>query len=159
MFVVLFILAAIVLFGSAAAIQLRLARRTARQGHLDRLSAILNSTITTQWTIMDSLPFSTAPQLAPAIRTREVTAVEVVRAQLDHIERHDPAINAIVALDAERALQRAREADEALARGEIWGALHGVPSPSKTSLKQRACAPPAAIRHLQTTCRSAMPPP
>ena len=76
---------------------------------------------------MDNLPFSTASQLAHAIRTREVTAVEVVRAQLDHIERHNPAINAIVTLDAERALQRAREADEALARGEVWGALHGVP--------------------------------
>ncbi len=30
-------------------------------------------------------------------------------------------------LDAERARQRAREADTALARGQSWGPLHGVP--------------------------------
>ena len=69
---------------------------------------------------MDNLPFATASELAQAIRTREVSAVEVLRAQLDHIERHNSAINAVVTLDAERTLQRAREADEALARGEIW---------------------------------------
>ena len=76
---------------------------------------------------MDNLPFSTLAQLAQAIRTCEVSVVEVLRAQLDHIERHNPAINAIVTLDTERALRRAREADEALSRGEVWGSLHGVP--------------------------------
>ena len=83
---------------------------------------------------MNSLPFATASQLAQSIRSREVSALEVVRAQLDHIARHNPAMNAIVTLDAERALQRAREADEALARGEVWGALHGVPVTIKDCL-------------------------
>ena len=66
-------------------------------------------------------------QLASAIRDREVTAREVVAAHIDQIERCNPALNAIVIPDFERALERAREADAALARGEVWGPLHGVP--------------------------------
>lgn len=73
------------------------------------------------------LVFLTAHQLAQAIREREASAVEVLEAHLGHIARYNPALNAIVTLDEERALQRAQEADAALARGETWGPLHGVP--------------------------------
>lgn len=41
--------------------------------------------------------------------------------------RANPALNAVIILDIEGAEQRAREADAALARGEIWEPLHGVP--------------------------------
>ncbi|MEJ2358193.1 MAG: amidase [Deinococcales bacterium] len=50
-----------------------------------------------------------------------------MEAHLARIEERNPALNAVVTLDAERALRRAREADEALARGQVWGPLHGVP--------------------------------
>src|SRR5439155_16392166 len=42
-------------------------------------------------------------------------------------ERHNPALNAIVTMDVEQARERAREADAALAHGQVWGLLHGVP--------------------------------
>lgn len=71
--------------------------------------------------------FSSAAQLAAAIRARHVSATEVLEAHLAQIERHNPVLNAVVTMDAERAHERAREADEALARGEVWGPLHGVP--------------------------------
>ena len=48
-------------------------------------------------------------------------------AHLSQIEQHNPALNAVVTLNAEHARDRAREADEALARGEVWGPLHGIP--------------------------------
>ncbi len=73
------------------------------------------------------LIFLPASQLAERIRSGNLTSVEVVSAYLDQIESHNPTLNAIVTLDAEGALSRARKADEALARGEIWGPLHGVP--------------------------------
>ncbi len=76
---------------------------------------------------MESIIYQTASRLAQAIQNREVTSEAVVRAHLDHIEKHNAALNAIVILTAEAALQRARAADAALARGEIWGPLHGVP--------------------------------
>src|SRR5690348_2677116 len=71
--------------------------------------------------------FSSTTQLAEAIRTRQVSASEVLQAHLTQIEKHNPALNAIITLDAASAVERARAADEALARGEIWGPLHGVP--------------------------------
>jgi amidase len=76
---------------------------------------------------MNELTFFTATQLAAMIRERQVSAVEVLEAHLTHIARHNPALNAIVTLDEANARERARQADAALARGESWGALHGVP--------------------------------
>ena len=69
-----------------------------------------------------------AGALASAIRARQVSCVEAMNAYLDHIERLNPRVNAIVAL-VERAslLDEARERDAALARGERIGPLHGLP--------------------------------
>src|SRR5438477_3763893 len=66
--------------------------------------------------------------LADAIRTRQVSCVEVMTAYLDHIERLNPHVNAIVALqDRVALLTQARERDAELARGEVMGPLHGFP--------------------------------
>jgi amidase len=71
--------------------------------------------------------FSDTTELADAIRAGRVSAREVLSAHLAQIASHNPALNAVITLDAERASQRARDADDALARGETWGPLHGVP--------------------------------
>jgi len=76
---------------------------------------------------MSALVFRTATELAEIIRQKTASATEVLEAHLQHIARHNSALNAIVTLDEEGARQRAREADAALARGEVWGPLHGVP--------------------------------
>src|ERR1700674_888744 len=71
--------------------------------------------------------FSSTTELAGAIRAGRVSAREVLSAHLAQIASHNPSLNAVITLDAERASQRARDADDALARGEVWGPLHGVP--------------------------------
>ena len=76
---------------------------------------------------MDEIIYSSATELARAIREREVSSEEVVGAHLARIEEVNPKLNAVVQLTADAALARAREADAALARGESWGPLHGVP--------------------------------
>lgn len=76
---------------------------------------------------MDDLIHASATALARAIREREVSSREVIEAHLRRIEAVNPLLNAVVQLTAERALERARESDEGLARGETWGPLHGVP--------------------------------
>jgi amidase len=76
---------------------------------------------------MTDLTFVPAHQLARMIRDRQVSAMEVLDAYLTQIAKHNSKLNAICTLDAENSRVRARQADEALARGEIWGALHGVP--------------------------------
>jgi amidase len=76
---------------------------------------------------MNDFVFSSTAQLAAVIRTKQVSATEVLEAHLAQIESHNPALNAVVIVDAERARVRARQADEALWRGGVWGPLHGVP--------------------------------
>jgi len=72
-------------------------------------------------------------ELARALREGEISAVELLECFLDRVRRFNPELNAIVALDETGARQRAREADEASARGESWGPLHGVPMTVKES--------------------------
>jgi amidase len=74
-----------------------------------------------------NIVFSSTTQLAAAIRTGHVSVTEVLEAHLGQIATHNPTLNAVITLNAEQARKQAREADEALARGEIWGPLHGVP--------------------------------
>ena len=52
---------------------------------------------------------------------------------LARAERHNTALNAVVAWQIDGARDRARAADAALARGEVWGPLHGVPMTVKES--------------------------
>jgi amidase len=77
--------------------------------------------------------FRSATALAAAIRAREVGSRELLEHYLKRAERHNPALNAIIVSDLDRARQRADEADSALARGESWGPLHGLPMTVKES--------------------------
>ncbi|HUQ77097.1 MAG TPA: amidase family protein [Burkholderiales bacterium] len=80
-------------------------------------------------------PFSSAVELAAAIRARRATAGDLVEMYLARIERHNGPLNAICTLDALGARVRAREADGAMARGDVWGPLHGVPMTIKDALE------------------------
>lgn len=73
------------------------------------------------------LGFASACQLAKMIRDRTLPSVELLEAYLAQIAQHNAQLNAICTLNEEKVRIRAQEADEALARGENWGALHGVP--------------------------------
>ncbi len=75
---------------------------------------------------MDDLVFTSATELAAAIRHKRVSSHEVVDAYIKRIEAINPRLNAVVQLAAGSARAQAREADAALARGEIRGPLHGV---------------------------------
>jgi amidase len=68
----------------------------------------------------------TALGLARALREGERTAVEVVRDLLDRLDRLTPVIGAVAAVDRERTLAEAAEADRRLRAGKAR-ALEGVP--------------------------------
>jgi Asp-tRNA(Asn)/Glu-tRNA(Gln) amidotransferase A subunit family amidase len=72
--------------------------------------------------------------IARMIQRREVSPVEVVEAHLQQIARLNPGLNAIVTL-APDAIERAREAEQALMRGELSGPLHGVPVTIKDTIE------------------------
>lgn len=68
-----------------------------------------------------------ATELAEAIRTRQASSAEVVEAHLQRIEAVNPAVNAVVIVMGEQALQAAEAADRARAAGAGLPPLHGVP--------------------------------
>lgn len=79
-----------------------------------------------------------ARELSAAIHARRVSCVEVMTAYLDHIERVNPEVNAIVSIEPRDALLRqAGERDAALGRGESLGWLHGIPQAVKDLLPAR----------------------
>jgi amidase len=82
---------------------------------------------------MNELAFLPAHELARRIRRKQVSALELLDLYLGRIDRLGGPINAVPVLDAERARARARDADAALARGQSWGPLHGVPMTVKES--------------------------
>jgi amidase len=81
------------------------------------------------------LIFASATEQAKAIREKRISSEGLVRACLERIAEVNPKLNAVVQLPAATALAQAREADRALARGEIKGPLHGVPFTLKDAIE------------------------
>ena len=79
----------------------------------------------------------TAVEMARRLRAKELSAREVMAAHLDRIEQLNPRLNAIVTLDADRAIEAARAADDTIARGGAVGLLHGLPVGHKDLLLTR----------------------
>jgi amidase len=82
--------------------------------------------------VMD-LAFLPAHRIAALIRQKKVGCLELLNLYLSRVEKYNAKLNAIVVLDVERARKRARAADRALAKGDVWGPLHGVPVTIKES--------------------------
>ena len=80
---------------------------------------------------MDEVWSQGAVELAGLIRRRTVSVVEVVESFLRRIEAVNPAINAVVTLAADSAIDEARAADRSIAAGMVAGPLHGVPFTAK----------------------------
>jgi amidase len=77
----------------------------------------------------------TATESLTALNKGEITSAALVEALLERINRINPALNAIITLDAEGARRQAAAADEARRRGEVLGRLHGLPMTIKDSFE------------------------
>ena len=84
---------------------------------------------------MSEVAFQSATELTKAIRDRRIGSAELLELYIERYERLNPEINAIVATDLETARNRAKRADEVLAKGENWGPLHGLPMTIKDSME------------------------
>lgn len=69
----------------------------------------------------------TIAYLAPRLRRKEVSPLQLTRACLQRIEELNPALNAFITVTPEKALADARTAENEIARGEWRGPLHGIP--------------------------------
>ena len=86
-----------------------------------------------------------AHDLAPRIKSGEMTAEETAREVLRLIEEKDPVINAYLAVDPESVIEDAQEVDRRIAAGDTTGPLAGVP----IAIKDAICT-----KGLETTCAS-----
>ncbi len=94
---------------------------------------------------MEHLNEMAAHELAPRIKSGEVTAEEAAREVLRLIDEKDPAINAYLAVQPESVIEDARGVDRRVAAGEPTGPLAGVP----IAIKDAICT-----KGLETTCAS-----
>jgi aspartyl-tRNA(Asn)/glutamyl-tRNA(Gln) amidotransferase subunit A len=89
---------------------------------------------------------SSVSELRKLLKNKTVSSEELTRAYLSRIERHNPALNAVVTVCPDQALDGARQADAALAKGE-HGLLTGVPLLHKDIF---------CTQDVRTTCGSRM---
>ncbi len=82
---------------------------------------------------MTELAFASATELAAAVRRREIGAEELLDLYLARIDAHNPALNAVIWQDRERARETARAADSRTVQGGDLPPLHGVPMTIKES--------------------------
>ena len=77
--------------------------------------------------MINDIALMSAAEQGRLIRTRALSPVELVRACLDRIERHDPILRAYITVCADSALEHARQAEREIAAGQYRGPLHGIP--------------------------------
>ena len=73
------------------------------------------------------IPFLSATALGELIRQRDISPVEAAEAYLERIDTIDGTLHSYITVCRQATLQAARTAEQALARGESRGPLHGVP--------------------------------
>ncbi len=78
--------------------------------------------------------FKSIDELAPLLKKRKLSPVELVRAYLDRIEAVNRQVNAFITITAEHALAQARIAEKEIAAGHYRGPLHGIPYAPKDLL-------------------------
>jgi amidase len=76
---------------------------------------------------LEEIAKCSATQLVKAIKDKKIKSIELIELFMERYNRLNPKINAIVATDFDVALKRAQKADAAMAKGEDWGPLHGLP--------------------------------
>ncbi len=87
-----------------------------------------------------------ASDIAKAVKSGAVSAVEVTAAHLARLAEVNPAINAVVQEFPDEALAAARDIDAALARGADPGPLCGVPVTIKVNVDQAGHATTNGLR-------------
>lgn len=73
-------------------------------------------------------------ELAPLIKTKEVSPVEVTKAVLDHAENTEEQINATMEFYSHEAIESAKHAEDEIANGNYRGLFHGIPMALKDNI-------------------------
>ena len=82
----------------------------------------------------DDLTLVPIGELAPRIARREISPVDLVEAALDQIDRFDSELRTYIEVFVEDARAAARASAAAIARGDRFGPLHGIPLAVKDNI-------------------------
>ncbi|KMW58635.1 Aspartyl-tRNA(Asn) amidotransferase subunit A [Candidatus Rhodobacter oscarellae] len=82
---------------------------------------------------MADITFLSAQEMARQVAQGQVSAVDLLTAHFDQVDRVNPQVNAVIWQDRGRAMEEARACDAEQSRGSLRGPLHGVPVTVKES--------------------------
>lgn len=82
----------------------------------------------------EDLAFAPVTELAPLLRTRQISSVELTRLYLKRLHRFDTRLHCVITYTDELALEQAERADREIASGRYRGPLHGIPWGAKDLL-------------------------
>lgn len=77
------------------------------------------------------LTFASIETLAPRLKSKEISPVDLTEQALARIEQHDGALNSFITVMAKTALAEARAAEQSIAKGDYLGPMHGIPVAAK----------------------------
>jgi Asp-tRNA(Asn)/Glu-tRNA(Gln) amidotransferase A subunit family amidase len=79
------------------------------------------------WESLEELAFLPVTELAPLVRSRKVSPVDLTRMYLGRLKRYGPKLNCVITLTEELALAQAERAEREIRAGRYRGPLHGIP--------------------------------
>lgn len=83
---------------------------------------------------MEQLHEKSVTQLAPLLKNKELSPIELTEAVLAVAEASQPTINSYISIDREEALQAAKQAENDIANGHYKGLFHGIPMALKDNI-------------------------
>ena len=86
---------------------------------------------------LEDLAYWPLSRLAPAVKARKVSSVDLTRLYLERLKKNDEKLECVISYTEELALDQARRADRELAQGRYRGPLHGIPWGAKDLLAVR----------------------
>ncbi len=92
-----------------------------------RLSREASAPKKRSWKSLEELAFLPVTELAPLVRTRQVSPVDLTRMYLERLKRYAPKLNCVITLTEELALEQAGRAEREIRAGRYRGPLHGIP--------------------------------
>ncbi len=92
-----------------------------------RLSREASAPKKRSWKSLEDLAFLPVTELAPLMRSRQVSPVDLTKMYLERLKRYSPKLNCVITLTEELALEQARRADGEIRAGRYRGPLHGIP--------------------------------
>jgi Asp-tRNA(Asn)/Glu-tRNA(Gln) amidotransferase A subunit family amidase len=83
---------------------------------------------------LEDLAFWPVRDLAELIRSKKVSSTELTKMYLERLKKYGPKLECVITLTEERALARAKQADDEISKGKYRGLLHGIPYGAKDLL-------------------------